>query len=336
MEVLTDIGTVRLFNVSTIADGVLRVWFGTGNRDAAAELAVVLIGVAIVLIAAERLARGRARFTQSGSRVGLHVERLRGARAVSASAIGWGVFTVAVALPIYRLITWALEAQRTDQTSTVSGDLGFHLMSSLRVTAVAVLACLGLGLLLAAGLNRRRASGSLLARLTTLGYTVPGPVVAIGVLVTLAAVDRLGWLPGGWLLVGSFIGLIYALVVRFLAVAYYGIEASITKVSPSVVASARTLGAGRFRVATRIELPLAGAGIIAAAVLVAIDTVKELPITLILRPFGTETLPIWVWQATSESLWVQAAVPSLAIVTLGMLLVAALLWTLERGAETVS
>jgi iron(III) transport system permease protein len=336
MEVLTDIGTVRLFNVSTIADGVLRVWFGTGNRDAAAELAVVLIGVAIVLIAAERLARGRARFTQSGSRVGLHVERLRGARAVSASAIGWGVFTVAVALPIYRLITWALEAQRTDQTSTVSGDLGFHLMSSLRVTAVAVLACLGLGLLLAAGLNRRRASGSLLARLTTLGYTVPGPVVAIGVLVTLAAVDRLGWLPGGWLLVGSFIGLIYALVVRFLAVAYYGIEASITKVPPSVVASARTLGAGRFRVATRIELPLAGAGIIAAAVLVAIDTVKELPITLILRPFGTETLPIWVWQATSESLWVQAAVPSLAIVTLGMLLVAALLWTLERGAETVS
>jgi iron(III) transport system permease protein len=336
MEVLTDIGTVRLFNVSTIADGVLRVWFGTGDRDAAAELAVVLIGVAIVLIAAERLARGRARFTQSGSRAGLHVERLRGPRAVSASAIGWGVFTVAVALPIYRLIIWALEAQRTDQTSTVSGDLGFHLMSSLRVTAVAVLACLGLGLLLAAGLNRRRASGSLLARLTTLGYTVPGPVVAIGVLVTLAAVDRLGWLPGGWLLVGSFIGLIYALVVRFLAVAYYGIEASITKVPPSVVASARTLGAGRFRVATRIELPLAGAGIIAAAVLVAIDTVKELPITLILRPFGTETLPIWVWQATSESLWVQAAVPSLAIVTLGMLLVAALLWTLERGAETVS
>jgi iron(III) transport system permease protein len=143
-------------------------------------------------------------------------------------------------------------------------------------------------------------------------------------------------LPEGWLLVGSFVGLIYALVVRFLAVAYHGVEASIAKVSPSVVASARTLGAGRFRVATRIELPLAGAGIIAASVLVAIDTVKELPITLILRPFGIETLPVWVWQATSESLWVQAAVPSLAIVSVGMLLVAVLLWTLERGAETVS
>jgi iron(III) transport system permease protein len=336
MEVLTDVGTVRLFNVSTIADGVLRVWFGTGNRNAAAELAVLLIGIAIVLIAMERLARGRARFTQSGSRVGLHVERLRGTRAVAASAIGWTMFIVAVALPVYRLITWALEARRTDQTATVAGDLGFHLMSSLRVAAIATVSCLALGVLLVAGLNRRRAGGSLLARLATLGYAVPGPVVAIGVLVTLAAIDRTGWLPDGWLLVGSFVGLIYALVVRFLAVAYQGIESSVGKVSPSVVASARTLGAGRFRVATRIELPLAGAGIIAASVLVAIDTLKELPITLLLRPFGTETLPIWVWQATSESLWVQAAVPSLAIVAVGMVLVAVLLWTLERGAETVS
>jgi iron(III) transport system permease protein len=336
MEVLTDVGTVRLFNVSTIADGVLRVWFGTGNRNAAAELAVLLIGIAIVLIAMERLARGRARFTQSGSRVGLHVERLRGTRAVAASTIGWAMFTVAVALPVYRLITWALEARRTDQTATVAGDLGFHLMSSLRVAAIATVSCLALGVLLVAGLNRRRAGGSLLARLATLGYAVPGPVVAIGVLVTLAAIDRTGWLPDGWLLVGSFVGLIYALVVRFLAVAYQGIESSVGKVSPSVVASARTLGAGRFRVATRIELPLAGAGIIAASVLVAIDALKELPITLLLRPFGTETLPIWVWQATSESLWVQAAVPSLAIVAVGMVLVAVLLWTLERGAETVS
>jgi iron(III) transport system permease protein len=266
----------------------------------------------------------------------LHVERLHGARAMAASTIGWAMFTVAVALPVYRLITWALEARRTDQTATVAGDLGFHLMSSLRVAAIATVSCLALGVLLVAGLNRRRAGGSLLARLATLGYAVPGPVVAIGVLVTLAAIDRTGWLPDGWLLVGSFVGLIYALVVRFLAVAYQGIESSVGKVSPSVVASARTLGAGRFRVATRIELPLAGAGIIAASVLVAIDTLKELPITLLLRPFGTETLPIWVWQATSESLWVQAAVPSLAIVAVGMVLVAVLLWTLERGAETVS
>jgi iron(III) transport system permease protein len=336
MEVLTDVGTVRLFNVSTIADGVLRVWFGTGNRNAAAELSVLLIGVAIFLIAAERLLRGRARYTQGGTKVGLHSDRLRGWPATAATVGGWSVFTIAVALPVARLVTWAIEARRNGQTETVAGDLGFHLVSSLRIAAIATAVCLVLGMLLAIGLNRSRASGAITARLATLGYAVPGPVVAIGVLVTLAAVDRSGWLPDGWLLVGSVIGLIYALVVRFLAVAYQGIDSSVEKVSPSMVASARTLGAGRFRVATRIELPLAAAGIIAASVLVAIDTLKELPITLLLRPFGTETLPIWVWQATSESLWVQAAVPSLAIVGVGTVMVAVLLWALEHGAETVS
>ena len=218
----------------------------------------------------------------------------------------------------------------------MAGDLGFHLTSSLRVAGVATVTCLIIGSVLAASLHRGRRRDRAAARLATLGYAVPGPVVALGVLIALAALDRTGWLPAGWLLVGSFIGLIYALAVRFLAVAYQGIEASLAKVSPSVIASGRTLGAGRFRVATRIQLPIAAAGVISASVLVAIDTLKELPITLLLRPFGTDTLPIWVWQATSESLWVQAAVPSLAIVGVGMVLVVALLWTLERGAEVSS
>jgi iron(III) transport system permease protein len=336
MEVLTDVGTVRLFNVSTVADGVLRTWYGTGDRNAASELSVLLIATAVVLIAVERLARRRARFTQTGSRDALRAAPVRGGRAAAVLAIGWGTFVIAVAWPVYRLIVWSVEARRTNQTVTVAGDLGFHMWSSLRVAGAATLACLTLGLLLAVGLNRRRTSGALLSRLATLGYAVPGPVVAIGVIVTLTAIDRWGWLPEGWLVMGSFVGLVYALVVRFLAVAQQGIDSSLAKVPPSVVASARTLGAGRFRAATRIELPLAGAGIIAACTLVAIDTLKELPITLMLRPFGTETLPVWVWQATSESLWVQSAVPSLAIVAIGMVLVVVLLWTLERGAEATS
>ena len=102
------------------------------------------------------------------------------------------------------------------------------------------------------------------------------------------------------------------------------------------VDSARTLGARPWRVALRVELPQARAALLAAAALVAVDTVKELPITLLLRPFGTDTLSVWVWQATSESLWVQAALPSLAIVAVGMVPVAALLWALERGARVMS
>lgn len=336
MEVLTDVGTVRLFNVSTIADGVMRVWFGTGDRDAAAELAVLLIGVAAVLIAVERLLRGRARFTRGAGRSGLEPRQLSGRQALVASGIGWGVFAVAVALPVARLVVWAEESRRTGQTATVAGDLSFHILSSLRVAGLATVGCLVVGALLAITLDRRRRGHGALAQMATLGYAVPGPVVAVGVLVTLGALDRSGWLPGGWLLIGSLAGLTYALVVRFLAVTYHGIESSLGKVPRDVVASARTLGAGRLRVATRIELPLAGSGLLAAAVLVAIDTLKELPITLLLRPFGTDTLPVWVWQATSESLWVQAALPSLALIAVGMALVVVLSWALEHGAETTS
>lgn len=131
-------------------------------------------------------------------------------------------------------------------------------------------------------------------------------------------------------------GLVYALAVRFLAVAHQGIESSLHKVPPAVVDSARTLGAGKVRVVTGVKLPLSATGILAAGVVVAIVILKDLPITLLLRPFGTETLPVWVWQATSESLWVQASVPSLALVAVGMVLVGALVWAFEHGAAPAS
>jgi iron(III) transport system permease protein len=335
MEVLTDVGTVRLFNVSTVADGVLRVWFGTGNRDAASELAVLLIVAAAGLIMLERGLRGRARYTQSAAGGGL-ARAQRGAAAVPMALAGWAVLAVAVILPVAQLVRWALEARRLGQTATVAGDAWFHLGSSLQVAGAATAVCLIVGVLMVSAARRRGRVGSLLARLATLGYAVPGPVVAIGAVVALAAVDRQRWWPSSVLLVGSFAGLVYAIVVRFLAVAGNGIAASLDKVPANTVASARTLGAGPWRVAGRIELPMASAGVIAAATLVAIDSLKELPVTLLLRPFGTEPLPVWVWQATSESLWVQAAVPSLLIVGLGMVLVVVLLWTMERGAEVVS
>jgi iron(III) transport system permease protein len=336
MEVLTDIGTVRLFNVSTVADGVLRVWFGSGDRDAATELAMVLVVAAVGLIALERGLRGGARYTQLGARRGPHTRPLRGAGAVAALAGVTIVLGAAVLMPVARLIGWATEAYRDGTTQTVAGGLGHHLANTLQVAALATVACVGLGTGLALAARRRGRAGAALARVASLGYAVPGPVVAIGVVVTLAALDRRGWAPGGVLLVGSLVGLVYGLAVRFLAVGYQGVDAGLAAVPAHAVDSARTLGARPWRVALRVELPQARAALLAAAALVAVDTVKELPITLLLRPFGTDTLSVWVWQATSESLWVQAALPSLAIVAVGMVPVAALLWALERGARVTS
>jgi len=332
METLTDIGTVRLFNIQTVADGVFRVWYGLANRQAATELAALLVALAVIVVVAERRYRGRARFTQQGGRTRtVEPVRLTGVRAAVALAACGGVMVVAFGWPVVRLIGWALEAQRTDRMATMAGNFTFHAGNTLRLAVFATLACLAIGVTLAVLVRRSgRRSTAAAARAATIGYAVPGPVVAVGVIVILAAIDRSELLPGDVLLAGSLVGLVYALAVRFLAVGYQSVEASLGKVSPSMTASARTLGAGPWRVAAAVELPLARAGLVVAAALVTIDVMKELPITLLLRPFGFDTLSVWVWQMTTESLWVEASVPALAIVAVGVLPVVVLVAALER------
>lgn len=336
MEVLTDVGTVRLFNVSTIADGVLRVWFGTGSRQAAAELATALVAAALVLVLVERVSRGGADYRGRAAARPMTGVALRGPGAAAALAVSYGVVGVALGVPIVRLVDWAFEARRRGATATVAGGVWHHLSATLVVAGSATLVCVGIGTVLAVLARRRGTAGRAVARVATLGYAMPGPVVAVGAVITLAGLDRAGLVPGGTVLVGSLVGLVFALTARFLAVGLNGIEAGLDQIPASAVASARTLGAGPVRTAWSVEIPAARTAMVAAAALSMIDLMKELPITLLLRPFGFDTLAVWVWQATSESLWVQAAVPSLAIVAVGTVAVVALLVAVERGAEVTS
>ncbi len=337
METLTDVGTVRLFNVSTVADGVLRVWFGLDDRNAAAELAAVLVAFALTAALLERALRGRARFEQRGGRDRAEWEptRLRGWRAAAASATVTSVLVVFLGVPLLRLVPWAVTTVADGEARTVSGGFGAHLLDSLVVSTAAVGVTLVGGLFLALAIRRRRLVSplGLAARLAASGYGVPGPVVAIGVLVCAAWIDRRELLPGGVLLAGSMIVLFYGLAVRYVAVAQQSVEASLTKVPVRLREVARTLGRTPASVVRSVELPLARPGIVAAVALVGMDVVKELPITMLLRPFGVDTLPVWVWQATSESLWEQAAVPGLAITAIAAVLLVVLLVQLERGAE---
>ncbi len=336
MEVLTDIGTVRLFNIGTLADGVLRIWFGTGDRSVAAELATLLVATAVIIITVERVLRRGARYAhRPGDRPAALIPLGRGGRTLALS-VCLGVLTLAVGIPVVRLIMWTVEALRAGTTATVAGGLGHHLASTLVVGGAATVTCIVTGTVLAVMVRRRGPVGHALGRVATLGYAVPGPVVAVGAVIVLAAVDRTGLVPGGAILVGSLVGMVFALAVRYLAVGFHGVEAGLDRVSAATVASARTLGAGPARVAWRVEIPAARVAIMAAGALLAIDLMKELPITLLLRPFGFDTLSVWVWQATSESLWAQAAVPSLAMVVVGMIAVGVLLIALEHGAEVVS
>jgi iron(III) transport system permease protein len=215
---------------------------------------------------------------------------------------------------------------------------GEHLINSATLAAITAGACVLVALTMAHAERLgggRLVSGS--ARLTMVGYAVPGAVIGIGVLACFDGLDRLlEWLGvdggTGLLATGSVLGILVAYVVRFTGPAYQAVDASFSRVPRSVTSSALTLGAGPGRVLHRVHLPLVRSGAAVAATLVLVDAVKELPLVLLLRPFGFTTLSVWVFELASENYWTQAALPALLIVALAAVPVA-LLTTGRRRDE---
>jgi iron(III) transport system permease protein len=323
METLTDYATVQYFNVETVSVGIDRVWNGMYNRDAATELASLVLLFALTVIGLERAARGRARYhQQGGSQRSVPPTRLTGWRAGAATATCLLVVGVTFVIPVGQLIFWSSTAALRNGKGLDPRYLSY-LGNSTLVAALTAAACVLVALVVASatrlggGTATRR-----FARLATVGYAVPGPVVAIGVLVMLAAlrsVMDVAGIPGGRVLVtGTLFGLIYAYVVRFLALSVNSIDASLEKVTPSMTSAALTLGAKPSAVVRRVHLPLVRSGVGVALVLVAVDALKELPVVLLLRPFGFETLAIWVYQLASESRWETAGLPALTIVAVAL------------------
>ena len=321
LETLTDFATVQYFNVQTVSVGVYRVWKGMFDRTAATELAALVLVFALAVIVVERILRGRARYHQEGG-AARRIEpiRLGGWKAWGATAACLAVLTAAFIAPVLQLLAWADEETIRGLQGRFDPRFLTFLWHSLLVGAIAAVGCVIVAVLVT---NAARMNGDRLTRtsaqLTTVGYAVPGPVVAIGVITVLAGldtmVDSLG-LPGGrgLLVTGSLVGLIYAYVVRFLALGTNSVDASLQKVTPAMTMSALTLGAAPREVMRRIHLPLIRSGVGVALVLILIDALKELPIVLLLRPFGFDTLSVWVWQLATESRWEGAALPALTIV----------------------
>ncbi len=322
MEVLTDFATVQYFGVQTISVGVYNQWKGGYDFDSASRLSVLVLLFAVAVLVAERGLRGRARFTQRGGRGrGLETVTLTGWRAGAAVAACLLALSVAFLLPVARLVAWAVGEARSDSGSLVDPRFTEYLANTLTVALTVAAVCVVLSLVLAHAQRVTRV-GRLLpaaAQVTTFGYAVPGAVIGIGVLLVFADLDRLVRALGsedgtGLLVTGSVLGVLYAYVIRFLAPAYQAVDASLTKVSTSMTASALSLGARPGRVLTRVHLPLARSGVFVAFVLVLVDAVKELPLVLLLRPFGFSTVSVWVYELAKENYWEKAALPALVIV----------------------
>jgi iron(III) transport system permease protein len=340
MEALADFATVRFLNFPTLSDGVIRVWYGMMNLRAASELAGLLAVVALAILLLEYALRGRSRYFQVGGKApGIALSGLRGWRGYLASAACLLVVAIAFALPVAQLLSWALK----ELLSQPAGALEVYArlaQNSILLSLLAALFASTTALLLASGV---RTSGNkaafILARLATSGYAMPGAVIAVGIIGPLSAFDHaLNNLLEAWrgtsvglLLTGSVIGLVYAYVVRFMSIGFSSVDASLEKITPNVTAAARILGAGPWRLLRHIHLPLVAPGMLAGAILIFVDVMKELPVTLMLRPFGYDTLAVWVWQMAAESAWGGASLPALAIVLTGLIPVVFLMRAASRS-----
>jgi iron(III) transport system permease protein len=325
LETLSDFATVQYFGVDTLSVGIYRVWRGQFDRPAATVLALLVLTLALALLAAERWLRRGARFSPAvRDTTPLAAVRLRGLPAWTATGACSAVLLLAVGVPVVTLLTWSTTTplQGTGgslDTAFLAAAANSVLLAAQTAAVVVVLAVL---LVHAARVNDRR-SVRLGVQATVSGYAVPGPVLAIGALLALAAarevLDVLGLPGGGGLVTGSVAVLVVVYTARFLALGYTSTEARLAAVSPSLTAAALSLGARPRRVLSAVHLPLARSGVAVAAVLVAVDALKELPIVLLLRPFGFDTLSVRVWQLAADSRYEMAGLPALAIVVVAMI-----------------
>ncbi|MDO7867378.1 ABC transporter permease [Nocardioides jiangxiensis] len=342
MEVLTDFATVQYFNVQTVSYGAYIVWKGKYDFAAATQLASMVMLFAAAVMVGERLLRGRARFTQGGRGTGLQAVPLGPVRGLLASLLCAVALAVAVFVPVGRLLGWALQPTHKTAEGVFSADFGQALANSLVIAALAALVCVVVALLIGHAL--RLGGGRIVracAQLTTFGYAVPGAVVGIGTLLVLKTlndgVSALG-VPGGLglLATGSVFAILFAYAVRFLGPAYQAVDASYSKLSASITQGALSLGARPMRVLRTVHAPLVRPGIAVAAVLVAIDAIKELPLVLMLRPVDFTTVSVWVYSLATENLWNLAALPALIIVALAVIPVFLLfrqVWSSDRAAR---
>lgn len=330
MEVLNDYGAVKYYGVPTFTTGIFRAWFTLGDLDSAVRLAAILMLVVMVLLLTERWQRGGARYHGAGDHGGAARYRLRGARAAGAVAFCAAPVVVGFVLPVAQLLAWAW------RTAPEVVDLRFVrlALNSVGLAGAAGLAAVTVAVLLAfaSRIDRTPLTRSM-TRVALLGYSVPGAVIAVGILAVSIGVDRL--IGGGTLIItGTASALVFAYVVRFMAVAYLPVEAGLEKIGESLTAASRTLGASPLRTLVRVELPLLRGSILAAATLVVIDVLKELPLTLILRPFNLDTLATRAFQLASDEQLAESAPAALLVIGCASLVVAVLHHTLDRYEPT--
>jgi iron(III) transport system permease protein len=339
METLADFGVVAHFGIETFTSGIYKSWFGLGDLGGAARLAILLLAVTALLSWIELKSRGQARYAAKEMRKGVPLNRLSGAPAWLALLAALLPCVLGFALPLGILLHMASENDAGwFSTAFISAGVNSVIVAASAAVVATVLAFALVWCV------RRAPRLDALARVATLGYAVPGAVIALGVLIPLAALDNViaAWaqqtfgVRTGLLITGSMFALVFACVVRFLAVAYNNVEAGMARVTPAMDDAARAMGFSTLALLRRVHAPLLARSLMIAALLVFIDTLKELPATLAIRPFNFDTLATQAYNLAKDERLGEAALPCLAIVAVSLLPVLSLAWTMDAKRQEVA
>ncbi len=336
METLADFGTMAIFNYDTFTTAIYKAWYSLFSLAAAAQLASILILFVLVAVVFEQRSRTQMRYGAVGRSAASRRIRLSPGRAALAFAYAAMVLALAFIIPVTQLALWT--------RGVIAADLDARYWAfawhSVLLAGIGALMVVAVALLLAyAGRQRPGSAMMWTQRLATLGYAFPGAVLAVGLFIPVAALDN--WLidsgrawfgfDGTEILKGTLLVMLLAYLVRFLAVGFGPIDSGLHRISRNIDEAAQNLGTHTAGLLTRVHLPMLRASLLTAAALTFVDIMKEMPITLMTRPFGWDTLATRVFEMTSEGEWERAALPSLAIVIAGMIPIILLTW---RGANS--
>ncbi|EKO3417190.1 iron ABC transporter permease [Vibrio fluvialis] len=325
METVGDFGTVSYFAVNTLTTAVYDTWMNYSNLTAAAKISAVMLVIVLLLLSAERYSRRRQKLYQS--QFNSHEDfryALRGWKKWLALLWCWGLVCVAFIFPLLQLLSYAYTYFEQSWTA----EFREYALNSLQVSLSA--AVIGVAVALVVNFYSRLKSNRVsvaLMRLSSMGYAVPGTVLAIGVMVPVLTLDHavndvakaMQWGRPGLIFSGTMFAIIFALIVRFSAVAIGSIESSLNKISPSLDMAARTMGCQANAMLWRVHLPLVRRGALIASLLVFIESMKELNAALLLRPFNFETLATYVYNYASDEHLELAALPAVLLVLVGLI-----------------
>ncbi len=324
METLADFGTVAVFNYDTFTTAIYKAWFSMFSLSAASQLASLLIVIVFVLIVMEQQFRSRMRYAETKQSSRIPRISLTGWRAWAVAGFASATLFFAFLLPITQLIIWTTYTFAEEFNQLY---LGFVWHSLVLSGLAALLTCSVAVLVVYSARRHTDAVTRVAVRIATIGYALPGVVLAVGIFVPLAWLDnwlseiamQLFHIETGLLIQGTLAVMLIAYITRFLAVGHNPIDSAMQRITFSIDEASMGLGLNGWNMLKRVHLPILKGGIFTAVTLVFVDVMKEMPITLMTRPFGWDTLAVRIFEMTSEGEWEQAALPAVALVLAGLI-----------------